>query len=182
MKKLSILGCALLMSGCQTLQQVNDGLATVNSVLETGNTSISSTGNSSLSSKAHQASIENALANTDTNNDKDLETAIAEAAPNIKGFLRTESCLKSYDGSRLNRYAAPGVVFPSFNYLRAPLPQMRYHNDRSCAHIKDLSGWGMLAKNAVAFNVVYISHISDEAVSVSHRMVKQRNGDWLFIK
>jgi len=162
MKKLSILIYVALLSGCEILGSINNGLSNQHSG----------------SVDPHQADIRNAINNID--GDKAIKNAAREASPNIYGFLQTESCINGYDASPLNKYAAPGVTFPRYNYTKTPVPQTRYHNKSTCMNIKNISGLKMPAKNALYFDVVYISGESGEAVKTHHTLIKQNNGSWLF--
>lgn len=131
-------------------------------------------------SSAQQARLQSSL--SQGTQDKNINTAIAEASPTIRGFIETNSCITAYNGSALNRYAAPGKNYTSVNYIGAPIPKMRYHDKTSCVSVLRIQGWKMPAKNALRFEVSYISDSSDEVVKSNHEVVRQPNGEWLFTR
>ena len=112
--------------------------------------------------------------------DKALEQAVAEAAPTIAPFLKANSCLAGYDASVLNVYAAPGKTYPNNNYIGGPLPTMRKHSKGACATVLRIHGWEMKAKNALRFEVVYMSDSSGESGKSHHEVQRQASGEWLF--
>ncbi|WP_167086080.1 hypothetical protein [Massilia frigida] len=113
---------------------------------------------------------------------KALQQAVAEAAPTIAPFLKANSCLGGYDASALNVYAAPGKTYPNNNYIGGPLPTMRRHTKGECATVVRIHGWDMPAKNALRFEVVYVSDSSGESGKSRHEVQRQAGGEWLFSK
>lgn len=131
-------------------------------------------------SDAQAAKIDAALQVKSPN--KAIEQAVAEAAATIAPFLKEHSCLAAYNASSLNVYAAPGKTYPSNNYIGGPLPTMRKHNKGECATVVRIHGWDMPAKNALRFEVVYLSDSSGEAGKSRHELQRQASGEWLFTK
>lgn len=111
---------------------------------------------------------------------KALEQAVAEAAPTIAPFLKINSCLAGYNASALNVYAAPGKTYPNNNYTGGPLPTMYKHTKGNCATVVRIQGWEMPAKNALRFEVVYLSDSSGESGKTRHELQRQSGGEWLF--
>ncbi|MEJ8852192.1 hypothetical protein [Variovorax rhizosphaerae] len=130
--------------------------------------------------EAQDAKLASALRQQATN--KDTSAAIAESSDVISKFLRINSCITGYNASALNAFAAPGKNFPSFNYLNAPIPLMRYHDKGSCATVLRIQGWQMPTKNALQFEVVYTSDASGETIKMSNEVVRQPTGAWLFTR
>ncbi|MEI7870389.1 MAG: hypothetical protein WCI11_21135 [Candidatus Methylumidiphilus sp.] len=184
-----ILACtaiALSVSGCtSTLKDINGGLSTINNGLSTVNSgryskSIPQQSNNALITSSQQVSLQSNLKQKTL--DKNIDSAIIESSPVIADFITINSCITGYDGSQLNRYAAPVKLYPNNNYNGAPIPQMRYHNKTSCATVLRVQGWKMPARNALQFEVSYISDTSGEVVKGSYEVVKQPNGEWLFTR
>ena len=162
----------LLTTGCNAnLAQINNSLEGVNHVFA-GNMAISNI------NQAQEIDIM-LMSNAE---DENLRVALNEAKNNIYGFLTTNSCIKSHNGSMLNKYAAPGKVFPSHNYTKAPIPTTKYHDKNSCMKIRDISSIKMPAKNALSFEVLYISETSGESVKFDHELVRKADSQWLFTK
>jgi hypothetical protein len=109
-----------------------------------------------------------------------MNAALTEAAPVIHDFVAANACIPRYDGSVLNRYAAPGKVYPTHNYINSPMPQMRAHPTSSCVSVWRIQGWTMPTQNALRFEVTYGSEISGQSIKVGHEVMKQANGEWLF--
>lgn len=128
-----------------------------------------------------QASKLDAAITTKTRNPQ-LDQAISEAGPVIADFIKANSCIGGYDGSVMNAYVAPGKTFPAFNYIGAPVPVLKYHDKSRCATVLRLQGWEMPAKNALRFEVVYVSDSSGESTKSYHEVVKQSSGQWLFTR
>lgn len=112
----------------------------------------------------------------------ELVAAISEAAPSISSFLEINSCLPGYNASALNVLAAPGKLYPSFNYLGAPMPLMRRHSKSTCVSVFRVHGWVMPSKNALRFEVVYVAEDSGESERAEHEVQRQPGGEWLFVK
>ncbi|MCX7113373.1 MAG: hypothetical protein NTX45_25345 [Proteobacteria bacterium] len=187
MKK--ILACtaiALSVSSCtSTLKDINGGLSTINNGLSTVNSGLPSKSiplqsNNALITPSQQVSLQSNL--KQKTQDKNIDSAISEASQVIADFITINSCITGYDGSKLNRYSAPGKLYPNNNYIGAPIPQMRHHNKSSCATVFQVHGWKMSARNALQFEVSYISDISGEVVKGSYEVIKQPNGEWLFTR
>lgn len=169
-----IIGTLLILFtvGCNTnLTQINKSLENMNQALA---------GKVARPTPNQQQTINIVL--DESVEDEILKNAVEEAKDNISEFLSINSCIKGYDGSLLNRYAAPGVVFSNYNYSKAPIPRTKYHNKNTCMSIRDISSLRMLAKNALSFDVVYISGSSGESQKFHHELVKQTNSEWLFTK
>lgn len=111
-----------------------------------------------------------------------LALAIREAAPNIAGFLQTNACLPGYDGSALNRYAAPGVSYPRHNYIRGPVRMLARHPRSRCVDVHRVHDWSMPADNALRFEVVYLSEETGQSTKAQHELVRQPGGEWLFTR
>lgn len=169
----------LFITGClQTMEHVNRDLANVNQALKAP-TPRHTVGLAPIS-EAQLSRIEAAL--NVQNLDNRLVPAVREAVPVISGFIKTNACITDYNGSLLNAYAAPGKVYPSFNYGGAPMQTMKYHNKSSCASVLRFQGWEMPAKNALRFEVVYVADDSGETGKGFHELVKQPSGEWLFTR
>jgi hypothetical protein len=164
------------------LEQVNGELSKVNRALGAVNNEQAINNNPSLAkiSIEQQEKIKSAL--FEKTNNESQDQAIYEASQNIYNFIRINSCIKNYSGSLLNTYAAPGKEFPSHNYIGSPLPTMKYHDKSTCATVLRIQGWKMPAKNALQFEVVYISDSSGESNKRNHELIKQSSGQWLFSK
>jgi hypothetical protein len=190
MKKILICtAIALSISGCvNTLKDINGGLSTINNGLSTVNSTLAGRSttltpqqnNSASITPSQIGSIQSSLKQKtgDSNIDKD----IFEASPVITDFISMISCMTGYNGSVLNRYAASGKEFSDIAYMGAPVPQMHYHNKSSCATVLRIQGWRMPARNALQFEVSYISDTSGEVVKRDNEIVKQANGEWLFTR
>lgn len=162
----------LFTTGCNAnLAQINQSLEKMNQVFS---------GNMASSNINQSQEIDIMLMSNSA--DQNLKVALNEAKNNIQGFLTTNACIKGYDGSLLNKYAAPGVVFASHNYIKAPIPTTKYHDKNTCMKIRDISSIKMPVKNALSFDVVYISETSGESKKFDHALVKQVNSQWLFTK
>jgi len=185
-KSVAITTIALSISGCtSTLKDINTGLSTINSGLSSVNSTLSGQpalqqGSGASLSSTQQAKLQSTL--NQKTQDKNIDTAISEASPVISEFIGMNSCITNYNGSMLNRYAAPGKRYASNNYIGAPAPQMRYHNKTSCASVLRIQDWKMPARNALRFEVSYISDTSGEVIKGNHEVVKQPSGEWLFTR
>jgi len=178
-KHFTIAIIAVSISACtSTLKDINSGLSTVNSTLNGQSTSQSN--NYATPTQAQQQKIQSSLAYKVQDND--INNAVTEASPIISEFIGMNSCITGYNGSMLNRYAAPGKLFPNNNYTGAPAPQMRYHNKAACVSLLRIQGWEMPTKNALRFEVSYISDASGEVVKANNEVVKQPSGEWLFTR
>lgn len=167
----------MFVAGCmQTLQQVNRDLAGINQAL--AQPSQRQAPGLALMSDAQHAQIDMAL--SVKSRDQTLVQAIAEAAPVIKNFVKTNACITGYNGSALNAYAAPGKSYSTFGYDGAPMQLMKYHNKASCASVLRFHGWSMPARNALRFEVVYSADDSGETIKNVHELVQQPTGEWLF--
>lgn len=187
MKKcITMTAIALSISGCtSTLKDINNGLSTINSGLSTVNSTLSGQPalqqeNSVSLSSAQQAKLQSIL--NQKTQDKNINIAVSEASTVISEFIGMNSCITGYNGSMLNRYAAPGKLYPSNNYIGAPVPQMRYHDKSSCASVLRIQDWKMPARNALRFEVSYISDTSGEVIKDNNEVVKQPSGEWLFTR
>lgn len=187
MKKCTaITAIALSISGCtSTLKDINSGLSTINNGLSAVNSTLSGKpalqqGNSASLSPSQQAKIQSSL--NQKTQDNNINIAISEASPVISEFIGMNSCITDYNGSTLNKFAAPGKLYPNNSYTGSPVHQMRYHDENSCASVLRVQGWQMPARNALRFEVSYISDASGEVVKGNHEVVKQPNGEWLFTR
>lgn len=184
MKKAIFLTLALtnMTYASNFLEKVNGELAKANKALGSANNELAINNNPSLakSSLEQQEKIKAAL--SEKTNNEAQDQAIAEASANIFQFLRINSCIKDYKGSLLNAYAAPGKEYPSHNYIGSPIPLMKYHDKSTCATVLRIQGWNMPAKNALQFEVVYISDSSGESTKGNYELIKQSSGQWLFTK
>jgi hypothetical protein len=185
-KSIAITAIALSISGCtSTLQDINSGLSSINSGLSTVNSTLSGEpalqqDNSASLSSTQQAKLQSIL--TQKTQDKNINIAISEASPVISEFISMNACITGYNGSMLNRYAASGKLYASNNYIGAPVPKMRYHDKSSCASVLRIQDWKMPARNALRFEVSYISDTSGEVIKGNHEVVKQSSGEWLFTR
>lgn len=180
----------MLITGCvETMQQVNNDLATFNKALAGQSTSASKpalqpatplTSSGPVMSQAQLEQLDAAL--TFKSQNRELVQAVSEAAPVIKNFLRTNACIPGYNGSALNLYAAPGKSYSSYGYIGAPMPLMRYHHKSICASVIRVHDWKMPARNALSFEVVYHADDSGETVKGHHVLVKQPSNEWLFTR
>ena len=182
---------ALLMSiGTATysndfMNRVNNGLSNVNKVLGAlgGNPSSTATNNNINNkelapiTKEQVANINYLLENTYTKNG-DIKTAIREASPNISKIVGFLSCYSGYYSERyLSQYTAP--EHSAFGSFITPLSRAKYHPQSQCISIKKMQGWSMPAKNALRFEVIYVSESSGESIKNTYEMVKQPDGEWL---
>jgi len=114
--------------------------------------------------------------------DQELNNAVAEAAPTIAAFLKVNSCLRGYNGSSLNVFAAPGKTYDNSNYIGSPLPLMPHHSKSSCASVARVHGWSMPTKNSIRFEVLYVAEDSGETTKGRYDIQKQPTGEWLFTR
>lgn len=179
-----VLLLAVTVAGCtSTLEQINKDLGQVNQGLSGKGQNQTSSGKNGrlLQISPEQESKLNTAINTKTKNAQ-FDQAISEASPVIASFIKANACIGGYDGSVLNVYAAPGKLFPSSNYIGAPIPTLKYHDKSKCATVLRFQGWEMPAKNALRFEVVYISDSSGESTKSYHEVVKQASEQWLFTR
>ena len=172
MKYFVVTFCLLTLVGCNNeLAQLNQSLKRINQTAS-GKVASPPAGQEQQINIVLDQSVQ----------DENLKTAVEEAKSSISGFLSTNACIKGYDGSLLNKYAAPGKVFPNRNYSKAPIPRTKYHDKTTCMSVRDISELRMPANNALSFDVVYISDSSGESFKFHHEMIKQSNSQWLFTK
>jgi len=182
----------LLLAAMLSTTSVHAGfLADVNKKLEDVNKALGATPSTSQSVKATGRGLptptEGQLKAIDSalkvkGNNAALVNAIAEASESISGFIKIQTCIMDdRRGALLNIYAAPGTdeYNPMF-YPMYPAGRMQYHDKSSCVSVVRMNGWEMPAKNALKFEVVYVSDSSGESVKEQHLLVKQSSGEWLF--
>ncbi|MFN7345659.1 MAG: hypothetical protein ACK5YJ_00980 [Curvibacter sp.] len=108
-----------------------------------------------------------------------VRQAVLEAKDNIANVVRLLSCQLRPEGSRAFAvYTAPGAGFA--NMYTAPSFRMRYHPRGECVDVVRFQGWTMPARNALQFEVVYMSKQSGESARTGHELVRQPDGLWLF--
>ncbi|AGH81352.1 hypothetical protein PCNPT3_07070 [Psychromonas sp. CNPT3] len=169
------------ITGCvNTLDDLNSGLASINTTLNNttlNNTTLNNTTNNNVKklSPSELDRLDNLLL-VSSKNDA-VRSAINEAKVNIKAAISLDAC--SASRNKMTKYAAPGSMI---KYYRPPMSSMRYHNSdaNQCLNVVRVQGMKMLAKNAMAFEVTYESKISDEVATMKYRMLKQPSGEWLF--
>ena len=116
---------------------------------------------------------------TQTYADQDVKATVAEAQPVIQAFIERFSCLKDYTGLKtLNIFAAPGKDFSNHS---PPMVQVRYHDKGACLTVVRLQGWTKPARNALKFEAVYEAQDSGDAVKSNHTLMRQPDGNWLFL-
>ncbi|WP_194722388.1 hypothetical protein [Noviherbaspirillum malthae] len=175
----------LLLAGCtETLQQVNRDLSSINRGManaagapRAARPAGSAPGVVPISARQLEQ-IDAALRAKDQN--QAIAQAITEAAPVIRDFVKIHGCLNGYNGTFLNPYFVPGKSEAAFNYIGAPMQQMRYHDKSSCVTVLRFGGWTMPARNALQFEVVYQAEDSGETVKSHHELRKQPGNEWLF--
>nr|WP_273264915.1 hypothetical protein [Pseudomonas sp.] len=169
---------ALTMAGCESvnsgLTTFNEGMSSLNKTLASGLPANQRKIGSSITQE-QELKIKSSLATR--TNDNAINQAIAEASPVIENFAKAESCINNHLDSSLEMYTAPGG---KMNTSYAPMMPMRYHDRSKCVSVAKIQGWFMPAKNALQFEIVYISEISGEVQKRGHEVVKQTNGEWLF--
>lgn len=111
-----------------------------------------------------------------------IAQAVAEASATIAEFLKINSCLPGYNGSSLNRYAAPGMTYPRHGYIGGPVAAIPRHPKSACVTVLRVHGWSMPAKNALRFEVVYVSDETGQSSKATHEVVRQPGGEWLFAR
>lgn len=187
---ISLIAAAALLGGCtSTLQKVNEDLGQINRAMGgnpspsagTAAPSISTAGKSAPGAQISREQEQTILQSLATKNSNTaLNQAVAEASQNISGFIKISSCQNTYGrGSRLNIYGAPGR---DFSYADGVMMSMPYHDKSRCLSVLRLQGWDMPAKNALRFEVVYVSDSSGESQKRNHELVKQPTGEWLFTR
>jgi hypothetical protein len=105
--------------------------------------------------------------------------AVAEANETIAEFMKIESCISGYNATPLNKFAAPGKVYPAFNYIGL-MPMMKFHSKSSCLTVSKIHGFEMPAKNALSFEVVFAADDSGDIAKRHYTLQKQDDGSWLF--
>jgi len=105
--------------------------------------------------------------------------ALAQARDTIADFLKIESCISGYNASPLNKFAAPGKVYPDFNYI-GPMLGMKHHSRDTCLTVTKIHGFEMPAKNALSFEVVLTADDSGEVGKRYYTVQKQDDDAWLF--
>lgn len=184
MKGLLAILFTLIIAGCTS---VNDGLKTFNEGMSSLNKTLASglpagqssqTGQRRFGSSISQEQELKIKANLSIKtNDNAINQAIAESSSVIESFAKAESCINNHRDSSLELYTAPGG---RMNTSYAPMMSMKYHDRSKCVTVAKLQGWSMPARNALQFEIVYVSEISGEVKKRGHEVVKQPNGEWLF--
>ena len=175
---------ALVIAGCTS---VNDGLTTFNEGMASLNKTLASGLPANQTSQTGQRKFGSAISQEQElkikenlnikTNDNAINQAIAESSPVIENFARAESCINNHLDSSLELYTAPGG---RMNTAYAPMMSMKYHDRSRCVTVAKLQGWYMPARNALQFEIVYVSEMSGEVKKRGHEVVKQPNGEWLF--
>lgn len=128
-------------------------------------------------SPAQTDAIQSALGANPKN--KQSAATLAQARETIAEFLKIESCISGYNASPLNKFAAPGKVYPDFNYM-GPMLGMKYHSRDACLTVTKIHGFEMPAKNALSFEVVLTADDSGEVSKRYYTLQKQDDDAWLF--
>ncbi|MEO4049441.1 hypothetical protein AAFN46_20470 [Pseudomonas sp. CAU 1711] len=168
---LMITGCASVNSGLTTF---NEGMASLNKTLASGLPANQRRVGSFITQDQEFKIKSNLAVKTDDNS---INQAIAEASSVIESFAKAESCINNHLDSSLELYTAPGG---KMNTSYAPMMPMRYHDKTKCVSVAKIQGWFMPARNALQFEIVYVSENSGEVQKRGHEVVKQPNGEWLF--
>lgn len=116
--------------------------------------------------------------------DARIRAMVEEAASEIAGVIEKEACLAEYTGaSALGVHGAPETNFGErYKGLRYPMRQTPYHDKGQCLSVKRVHGWKAPANNALQFEVLYTAADSGETATMSHEVVKQPDGTWLFTR
>lgn len=169
-----IAGCTSVNDGLKTF---NEGMSSLNKTLASG-LPANQTGQRRVGSAISQEQELKIKANLNIKtNDNAINQAIAESSSVIESFAKAESCINNHLDSSLELYTAPGG---RMNTSYAPMMSMKYHDRSKCVTVAKLQGWFMPARNALQFEIVYVSEMSGEVKKRGHEVVKQPNGEWLF--
>lgn len=179
---LVIISLGLALTACAPqLQEINRSLANTNAALADANRSLRA-GPAQLPTKGpspSEAQVRAIQAQiTAKQNDALLRAAIDEARPNIQTVITFLSCYPGWDAGRyLGQYLTPEA---NQQDVLAPMPMMKYHQKAHCLTVNRMDGWGMPARNALVFRVLYLSDASGESRAFRYELVKQADGAWLF--
>ncbi|MGL5292587.1 MAG: hypothetical protein ACRDBT_01610 [Aeromonas sp.] len=188
MKKI-ILTCsavAFALSGCagNPMQNINDGLSSIHNSLDSVNSILS--GKPSASSNATgspqtlavftPAQESQLVASLNQGSqDREINQAIREATPTISGVIKKYACDIDSNMVSMNEFLAPGKTVLAVGYNIYD----KYHDSSKCLTVVRVQGWQMPAKNALKYEVIYLSDISGKSSKRLAEVVKQPNGEWL---
>jgi hypothetical protein len=110
-----------------------------------------------------------------------IRPQVSDAAPAIAALIGQLACMVDHTGaSALKAHAAPGVDLHNRYVGLRPMRLARYHDKSSCMSVSRVHGWKAPANNALQFEVVYKADDSGEISKLSHEVVRQPDGAWLF--
>lgn len=102
--------------------------------------------------------------------------ALAEAAPTLQPFLETVSCSDAYDMKTLGRFTTLNGADKVFS---GAFSHTNYHPKNQCMTVTQIGNFNMLALNALALKVMFVSDVSGESSSKGYVLIKQADGQWL---
>lgn len=104
-----------------------------------------------------------------------LKAMIAEASPTVEKVLSMTACF--YPGNSFGTYQSRGGNFTNFPQN----PHLFSHHDSTrCVNVQRVKDWKASAKNALTFNVLYVSEESGESFEHKYEIQKQLDDVWLF--
>ena len=105
-----------------------------------------------------------------------LKVMIAEASPTVEKVLTMTACY--YLGNSFGAYQSSGggnlFSFSSNPWL------LKHHDSTRCVNVQRIKDWKSSAKNALTFNVMYVSDESGESFEQKYEIQKQLDDVWLF--
>jgi len=105
--------------------------------------------------------------------DAQIKAMIGEANPIVEKVLGMQACF--YPENSYGIYQSRGGSFQTFYNF-----QFKYHDRSQCVNVQRIKNWEASAKNALKFNVMYVSEQSGESVESWYEIQKQLDGIWLF--
>ena len=128
---------------------------------------------------AQQIGFQHEISKNVTNNK--IRPLVSEAAPAIAAFIGQLACMVDDTGaSALSAHAAPGTDLQNRYVEMRPMRLAKYHDKSSCMSVSRGHGWKAPANNALQFEVLYKADDSGEISKLSHEVVRQADGAWLF--
>lgn len=174
-----------------SLKQVTQGIATVNSALGGGvaNSGQHAGGGFGGAPALASPSGSQQVAQITISSDSRTREAADSALPLIKKALSLHQCMKTPDSLRiLNADAVPGVdltkvdprwSIPNANNSTGGIGvKMQYHDLNKCVDVRAVDQWAMPALNALTFRVVYFAADSGETVNFKFSLRKIDDGSW----
>jgi hypothetical protein len=104
-----------------------------------------------------------------------IKTMMAEASPTVEKVLAMTACF--YPGNSFGAYQSSGGNL--FSFSSNPW-LLKHHDSTRCVNVQRIKDWKASAKNALTFNVMYVSDESGESFEQKYEIQKQLDDVWLF--